>query len=73
MNSSLFRELMSLLKDVEVQYSDLPAQIWFSAETQSKLYNLYLDLDVDHDGMLSDTEVMRYCKQTCMQFTGVVV
>lgn len=33
---------------------------WFSIENSMRIYNQYIDLDEDHNGMLSKTELAKY-------------
>lgn len=66
LSSDVFRELLTLMKDVEDGVHGLNerngqrCKNWFCEETQSALYEIYNDLDVNMDGLLSDSEMLAY-------------
>merc|ERR550534_1220180 len=64
----------SFLDDLlELRDNELPKDLqeanWFSAPSALRIYGQYLNLDLDHNGMLSQTELARYGTGTLTQVT----
>ena len=64
----------SFLDDLlELRDNELPKDLqeanWFSAPSALRIYGQYLNLDLDHNGMLSQTELARYGTGTLTKVT----
>merc|ERR550534_1704487 len=64
----------SFLDDLlELRDNELPKDLqeanWFSAPSALRIYGQYLNLDLDHNGMLSQTELARYGTVTLTKVT----
>jgi len=55
--SSILQELLHLQNSPEDEDIDLN---WFSAHNTLRVYSQYLELDIDHNGMLSRSEIQGY-------------
>jgi serine/threonine-protein phosphatase 2A regulatory subunit B'' len=53
-------ELLELRSEDWNEEDDSNRRNWFSPTNSLRVYSQYLELDVDHDGMLSKTELLRY-------------
>ena len=58
--SFVHAELMDLRSDWDDEDEDRNASNWFSAQNALRVYSQYLELDIDHNGMLSKDELMNY-------------
>ncbi len=58
-SSSILREFNELRNREEGEHPQLDSE-WFTARAAMRVYGTYLQLDVDHNGMLSREEFMRY-------------
>ena len=58
------------LRDEELP-KDVQESNWFSAPSALRVYGQYLNLDKDHNGMLSKEELSRYCGVALLQFVLV--
>jgi len=60
---------------VQLRDEELPKDVqesnWFSAPSALRVYGQYLNLDKDHNGMLSKEELSRYFGVTLLQFVLV--
>ena len=78
LSSDVFREFLALMKDVEDgihgpgERNGQKCKNWFCEDTQTTLYEIYFDLDVNVDGLLSDSEMLSY-STCCLDGSCVVV